>query len=74
MIDGYAGTAEVLAYTRTQLDIADFDAVMARVATDRPDVIINCAAYNDVDGAEDDPREALTVNAFAVRVLARAAA
>ena len=73
MIDGFAGTAEVLAYTRTQLDIADFDAVMARVATDRPDVIINCAAYNNVDRAEDDPREALSVNAFAVRVLARAA-
>ena len=36
--------------------------------------IINCAAYNDVDGAEDHPVEALNVNAFAVRALARAAA
>ncbi len=43
-------------------------------ARDRPDVIINCAAYNDVDRAEDEPEQALTVNAFAVRVLARAAA
>ena len=43
---------------------------MARV---RPDVIVNCAAYNDVDGAEDHPVDALNVNAFAVRALARAA-
>src|SRR5207245_1500406 len=33
----------------------------------------NCAAYNDVDGAEDHPIEALNANAFAVRALARAA-
>ena len=34
-----------------------------------PDVVINCAAYNDVDGAEDDPVTALSVNAFAVETL-----
>jgi dTDP-4-dehydrorhamnose reductase len=43
------------------------------VAEVRPDVIVNCTAYNDVDGAEDDPVVALEVNAFAVRSLARAA-
>jgi dTDP-4-dehydrorhamnose reductase len=47
---------------------------MARLSADRPDLVINCAAYNKVDQAEDEPRVALTVNAFAVRVLARAAA
>ena len=49
-------------------------AVAAAMARARPDVIINCAAYNDVDGAEDHPVEALNANAFAVRALARAAA
>ena len=39
----------------------------------RPDVIVNCAAYNDVDGAEDHAVDALSVNAFAVRALAIAA-
>ena len=39
----------------------------------RPNVIINCAAFNDVDGAEDRPVDALSVNAFALRTLARAA-
>ena len=35
-------------------------------------MIINCAAYNAVDAAEDHPVDALEVNAFAVRDLARA--
>ncbi len=65
--------AEVRAYSHQQLDITDFDAVLARVREDGPEVIINCAAYNNVDGAEDDAAAALTVNAFAVRCLARAA-
>ncbi len=39
----------------------------------RPDAIVNCAAYNDVDRAEEQPVVALTVNAFAVRALAREA-
>ena len=73
IIHAYKDTARVLAYSRAELDIADFDAVVARVCADRPDVIINCAAYNNVDQAEDDPERALTVNAFGVRVLARVA-
>jgi dTDP-4-dehydrorhamnose reductase len=36
-------------------------------------VIVNCVAYNDVDGAQDAPVRALDVNAMAVRSLARAA-
>jgi dTDP-4-dehydrorhamnose reductase len=73
IIGAFRDGAQVLAYSREVLDIADFDAVMSRVQDDRPDVIINCAAYNDVDGAEDEAGKALTANAFAVRVLARAA-
>jgi dTDP-4-dehydrorhamnose reductase len=46
---------------------------MSTVSRSRPDVIINCAAYNHVDRAEDEPCAALTGNSFAVRVLARAA-
>ncbi|RPI49054.1 MAG: NAD(P)-dependent oxidoreductase, partial [Acidobacteria bacterium] len=65
--------AHVCACARGELDITDFDAVMARIHGSRPDVIINCAAYNDVDGAEGEPGLALNINAFAVRTLARAA-
>ena len=64
---------QVIAHTRASLDIADADAVSRAVAAARPDVIINCAAFNDVDGAESAPIAALAVNAFAPRNLARAA-
>jgi dTDP-4-dehydrorhamnose reductase len=65
---------EVIAFDRAALDVANAGAVSTAMARARPDVIINCAAYNDVDGAEDHPVEALSANAFAVRALARAAA
>ncbi|MEO7134418.1 MAG: dTDP-4-dehydrorhamnose reductase [Vicinamibacterales bacterium] len=73
IIDAYKDRAQVLAYSRAELDIADFDAVMSRVQADHPDVIVNCAAYTNVDRAEDESDKALSANAFAVRVLARAA-
>lgn len=74
IVDAYKASAEVRAYSREDLDIANAEAVRARVGRDRPDVIINCASFNYVDRAEDEPEAALTVNAFGVRVLARAAA
>jgi dTDP-4-dehydrorhamnose reductase len=64
---------EVIAHTRSTLDVTDPRAVAAAIAAAEPALIINCAAFNDVDGAEDRPLEALAVNAFAVRSLARAA-
>ena len=73
IVSAYRDSAEVGAYSREELDISDFDAVMARVDADRPDLIVNCASYNNVDQAEDEPARALTVNAFSLRVLARAA-
>lgn len=60
--------------TRGELDVTDHRAVTAAVSDFQPDVIINCAAYTDVDGAELHPVEALETNAFALRTLARAAA
>jgi dTDP-4-dehydrorhamnose reductase len=65
--------AVVTSHTRTTLDITDSAAVRRVVADCRPEAIVNCAAFNDVDGAEDRPSEAMAVNAFAVRSLARAA-
>ena len=68
-----AGRHEVVALDRAKLNLADADATLDSVAAICPDVIINCAAYTDVDGAERDPSAALTANAWAVRTLARAA-
>jgi dTDP-4-dehydrorhamnose reductase len=47
--------------------------VAAAVSSAAPQLVVNCAAFNDVDGAEDRVEEALAVNAFAVQHLARAA-
>lgn len=64
---------EVIAHTRESLDITDPAAVQAAVAQAAPVVIVNCAAFNAVDEAEDRPLDALAINAFAVRTFARAA-
>ena len=44
-----------------------------QVAAAAPHAIVNCAAYNQVDRAEQEPLAALEANAFGVRALARAA-
>ena len=64
---------DVTRAARSDIDLTDPGRVHARVADARPEVLVNCAAYNDVDGAEDDVRTALAVNAFGVRILAAAA-
>lgn len=63
----------VIAHTHNTLDITDSAAVMNAVQAAAPAVIINCAAFNRVDDAEDRPADAFAVNALAVRTLARAA-
>jgi len=69
----YAGRAEVVPVTRAALDLGDAAAIEAFVARARPDAVINCAAFTDVDGSEDRAIEAIQVNALAVRALARGA-
>ncbi len=67
------GDDDVVPLTRADLDLTDHAAVVRTVQQQEPAVIINCAAYNRVDDAEDDALNALAVNAFGVRSLARAA-
>ena len=69
-----AAKYDVLAFTRSQLDIADEATVLATAAEVAPDIIINCAAYNEVDGAEDAATDAISGNALGVLSLSRAAA
>jgi dTDP-4-dehydrorhamnose reductase len=73
MVGRFAAGHTVLATTAAELDVTDAAAVRVFVAREAPHAIINCAAYTNVDGAEDQPVEALEVNAFAVRSLAAAA-
>lgn len=74
MIDQLSVLHTVVPVTRKELDVTRADAVLATVTDVMPDVIVNCSAYTNVDGAEDDPVSALQVNAMAVRALAQAAA
>jgi dTDP-4-dehydrorhamnose reductase len=70
----FAGAGwDVVPLHRETLDVTDRDAVARQIAGARPDLVVNCVAYNDVDGAEKDPVTALQVNALAVRSLAAAA-
>ena len=62
--------AEVSELTRREVDVADPVALEATLTALAPDLILNCAAYNDVDAAETDSVTALAVNAMAVRSLA----
>ncbi|MFA5908744.1 MAG: dTDP-4-dehydrorhamnose reductase [Vicinamibacterales bacterium] len=64
---------DVTTGTRADVDITHHAALLDFVRRARPEAIVNCASYNDVDGAERDQRRAFDVNAFAVRTLARAA-
>ena len=72
--DAYRARADIVAVTRQTLDLGDLPSVEAFIAREQPDVVINCAAYNDVDAAEDHAVDAIRINALAVRTLARAAA
>ncbi len=60
--------------TRREVDVTKHRDLLAFALDHRPEAIVNCAAYNNVDAAEDHQETALEVNAFAVRTLARAAA
>lgn len=61
------------ALDRTELDITDASACGAVLASLRPTVVINCAAYTDVNAAEAERRTAFQVNAVGAGYLARAA-
>lgn len=75
---GQLGTAlrsqlsgDVVSPDRSELDLANWTQVSERIRAWRPELVINAAAYNLVDRAEDEPEVAFRQNAFAVRHLAR---
>lgn len=61
---------EVLACDHRTLDITDEAAVRKLFQRERPEAIINCAAWTDVDGCESDPERAWAVNAVGPENLA----
>lgn len=79
---GMLGQAMVAEFTRrgdevqpaghSDLDITDLKAVKDTLAALRPDLVVNCAAYTNVDRAESEPQLAMAVNALGPRNLALA--
>jgi len=71
-----AGNAghEVVGFGHAELDIGDPDAVAAKLEAERPGVVVNCAAWTDVDGAEEHEAEATAINGAGAGNVAAAAA
>jgi dTDP-4-dehydrorhamnose reductase len=57
--------------THAEVDVTDAAGLQTRLDEIAPDLVVNCAAYNLVDRAEDEPEAAFAVNAFGVRNLAK---
>lgn len=64
----------VVAHDLDTTDIRDRAAVTRAIADARPDVVINCAAFTNVDGAEARADEAMEANGAAPGVVAEVAA
>jgi len=67
------GDHEVIPFRRSEIDITRLDQVLEAVMHHKPDVVINAAAYTDVDGCEKDTDRAFLVNAIGARNAAIAA-
>ena len=74
MVAHLAGEHDVIPWTRADVDLTRHAGVRDAIVSLAPQVIVNCASYNNVDLAEDEQLTALDVNAMVVGTLARAAA
>ena len=61
---------DVFAVDHHSLDISDAAALRTTFSEKRPEVVINCAAWTDVDGCESDPAHAKRANALGPELLA----
>jgi dTDP-4-dehydrorhamnose reductase len=70
-----AGNAghDVVGFGHTELDVTDRALTEGKLEAERPDLVINAAAWTDVDGAEEAEEEAMAVNGTAAGHLAAAA-
>jgi dTDP-4-dehydrorhamnose reductase len=71
-----AGNAghDVVGFGRAELDVTDAAGLEKKLGLERPDVVLNCSAWTDVDGAEESERAAFAVNGTGAGNVAAAAA
>jgi dTDP-4-dehydrorhamnose reductase len=67
-------TCEIIALTRSELDITHKNSVREAVHAHQPDIIINAAAYTAVDKAEEEAKRAYAINRDGVKYLAQVCA
>jgi dTDP-4-dehydrorhamnose reductase len=65
---------QVIGFGHSELDVTDADAVSAKIEAERPGAVIHCAAWTDVDGAEEAEEEATAINGAGAGNVAAAAA
>ncbi len=70
----FSGLFGPIAWTRATFDLDAPDGIGALLDRDRPEVVVHCAAWTDVDGCVREPEVALRRNGEATGVLARATA
>lgn len=68
-----APLGDVVALTRSQADLRHRDVLRRTIRAERPDIVVNAAAYTAVDRAESEPELAFAVNGLACETLAREA-
>ncbi|WP_347258887.1 dTDP-4-dehydrorhamnose reductase, partial [Methylocaldum sp.] len=61
---------DIVAPDRRELDLANPDQIRSVIRVQRPNIVINCAAFHNVPLCEDEPEQALRINCVAVRELA----
>jgi dTDP-4-dehydrorhamnose reductase len=64
---------DVVGFERARMDVSDADAVRRQIDRERPDMVVNCAAWTDVDGAEEAEDKAFAVNGTGAGNVAAAA-
>jgi len=64
---------DVVGYGRAELDVTNAETIARRFDLERPDVVINCAAWTDVDGAETAEEAAFAINGKGAGSVAAAA-
>jgi dTDP-4-dehydrorhamnose reductase len=65
---------QVIGTTLAEIDVTDAEAIRRLCASERPDTVVNCAGYTNVDAAEDDLEGASRVNVEGARNVSLAAA
>ncbi len=65
---------DVVGWTRADVDLDQPSMVDAALERDRPDIVVHCAAWTDVDGCAREPELALQRNGEATGAIARACA